>query len=185
LELSITTFRGAHKWVHIAAEPELNSLGAVRRTIGVVQDISRQRAEQIRGQQLSSQLMATLESMSDAFYMLDRDWNLVFMNSVAEEMLQVSRDTIIGRNIWDEFPAFRASPAYKGFQRAVAAREEYRAEYHSQVIGQWLSINAFPSDEGLAVYFRIITAEKQLQSQIAESELRLRHITSAALDVVW
>jgi PAS domain S-box-containing protein len=185
LEIAVTTFQGTAKWLRIAGEPELDSDGTILRTIGAVQDITRQKAEQLRGQQLSSQLMATLENMGDGFYLLNRAWQFVFMNGQAEKILQVSRADMLGRDIWECFPNFKNSVAFAGFHNAMQAREEYRYEHFSYQLNNWISLSAYPTEDGLAVYFRVITPEKQLQAQIAESEFRLKHITGAALDVVW
>ncbi len=185
LEVALVTFKGTPKWLRIVGEAELGSGGMVARTIGAVQDITRQKAELLRNQQLTSQLFSTLESMSDAFYLLGRDWLFLYMNAEAERILSVDRHTIIGKHIFDEFPFFKNSPAYEGFQKALRTGEAYHEEMFWERLGIWVSISAYPSSDSLAVYFRSTTAEKQLQTRIAESEERLKYVTEAALDVVW
>jgi PAS domain S-box-containing protein len=185
LELALVSFKGIPKWVRIAGEPELDDEGRVIRTLGAVQDITRHKAEQLRGQQLNAQLFSTLESMSDAFYLLGRDWLFLYMNSEAERILGVDRHAIIGRHIFDEFPFFKTSPAYEGFQKAFKTGEAYHDEFYWPLQKVWISISAYSSADTLAVYFRSTTAEKQLQKRIGESEQRLKYVTQAALDVVW
>ncbi|HEY0963983.1 MAG TPA: PAS domain S-box protein [Pseudomonadales bacterium] len=185
LEVALVTFKGTPKWLRIVGEAELGSGGVVVRTIGAVQDITRQKAELLRNQQLTSQLFSTLESMSDAFYLLGRDWLFLYMNAEAERILNVDRHSIIGKNIFDEFPFFRSSPVAAGFENAFRTGEAYHAEMYWERLDLWVSISAYSSSDTLAVYFRSITAEKQLQTRIAESEQRLKYVTEAALDIVW
>jgi PAS domain S-box-containing protein len=185
LEVALVTFKGTPKWLRIVGEAELGSGGVVARTIGAVQDITRQKAESLRNQQLTSQLFSTLESMSDAFYLLGRDWLFLYMNAEAERILNVDRQSIIGRNIFEEFPFFRDSPVAAGFEKALRTGEAYHVEMFWERLDIWVSISAYSSADTLAVYFRSITAEKQLQTRIAESEERLKYVTEAALDVVW
>ncbi len=185
LEVALVTFKGTPKWLRIVGEAELGSGGMVARAIGAVQDITRQKAEMLRNQQLTSQLFSTLESMSDAFYLLGRDWVFLYMNAEAERILSVDRHAIIGKQIFDEFALFKTSPAYDGFQKALRTGEAYHEELFWERLGIWVSISAYPSSDSLAVYFRSTTAEKQLQTRIAESEERLKYVTEAALDVVW
>jgi PAS domain-containing protein len=45
-----------------------------------------------------------LESIADGFYTLDRDWRFTYFNRAAELLLRRSRDGLIGKKIWDEFP---------------------------------------------------------------------------------
>ncbi len=185
LEVALVTFKGTPKWLRIVGEAELGSGGLVARTIGAVQDITRQKADLLRNQQLTSQLFSTLESMSDAFYLLGRDWLFLYMNAEAERILSVDRHTIIGKSLFDEFPQFSSSPVYEGFQRAFRTGEAYHVEMFWERLNLWVDISAYPSADSLAVYFRSITAEKQMQARIAESEERLKYVTEAALDVVW
>lgn len=185
LEVALVTFKGTPKWLRIVGEAELGSGGMVARTIGAVQDITRQKAELLRNQQLTSQLFSTLESMSDAFYLLGRDWLFLYMNAEAERILNVDRHSIIGKNIFDEFPWFRGSAVAAGFENAFRTGEAYHVEMFWERLDIWVSISAYSSSDTLAVYFRSITAEKQLQTRIAESEERLKYVTEAALDVVW
>jgi PAS domain S-box-containing protein len=185
VEVALVTFKGTPKWVRIVGEAELGSGGVVARTIGAVQDITRQKADLLRNQQLTSQLFSTLESMSDAFYLLGRDWLFLYMNAEAERILEVDRHTIIGKSIFDEFPDFKSSSLHEGFQKAFRTGEAYHAEMFWERLNLWVSISAYSSADSLAVYFRSITVEKQLQTSIAESEERLKYVTEAALDVVW
>jgi PAS domain S-box-containing protein len=185
LEVALVTFKGTPKWLRIVGEAELGSGGMVARTIGAVQDITRQKADLLRNQQLTSQLFSTLESMSDAFYLLGRDWLFLYMNAEAERILSVDRHTIIGQSIFDSFPRFQSSPVHEGFQKAFRTGEAFHVEMFWEHLNIWVHISAYPSADSLAVYFRSITSEKQLQTRIAESEERLKYVTEAALDVVW
>ena len=53
---------------------------------------------------LAQRLMDTLESITDAFITLDRDWCFTYVNSRAETMLGRSRAALLGRNLWTKFP---------------------------------------------------------------------------------
>ncbi|MEY4641845.1 MAG: hypothetical protein RLZZ227_1839, partial [Pseudomonadota bacterium] len=185
LEVALVTFKGTPKWFRVVGEAELGSGGMVARTIGAVQDVTRQKAEQLHNQQLTSQLFSTLESMSDAFYLLSHDWRVLYMNAEASRILAVDRQAIVGKHVLDEFPSLVTSPAYEGFKTAFRSGEAYHGELFWPRLNIWISISAHPSSDTLAVYFRSTTAEKQLQKRIAESEERLKYVTEAALDVVW
>ncbi|MBK9502551.1 MAG: PAS domain S-box protein [Leptospiraceae bacterium] len=45
-----------------------------------------------------------IENITDGFYVLDRDWNFLTMNSVAEDVLGVKLETVEGQSIWKFFP---------------------------------------------------------------------------------
>src|ERR687884_242231 len=45
-----------------------------------------------------------LESISDAFVAVDRDWRFAYANPKAEEVFRMPRAQLIGRRCWDLFP---------------------------------------------------------------------------------
>ncbi|TVR08697.1 MAG: PAS domain S-box protein, partial [Salinarimonadaceae bacterium] len=109
---------------------------------------------------LSRRLRETLESISDAFYLLDHEWRFAFMNSQAERLLRRSREELLGKNIWQEFPEAVGGAIQKRYELAVSEGRTIRfQEYYAPLEG-WFELNAFPTSEGLAVYFRDVTRQR-------------------------
>ena len=54
-----------------------------------------------------ARLAAVLESISDAYYAVDRDWRIVMFNGSAETFFGTSRGEILGKNLWDLYPLGR------------------------------------------------------------------------------
>jgi len=106
-----------------------------------------------------------LESISDAFYTVDFDWSITYVNRVAETWWGRSRADLIGRRIWSEFPQAVGSEPYYAHLRAAEERRIVRLEAVSPVVGQWVDISIFPSKRGLAVYFRDIGERKQEEAR--------------------
>ena len=61
---------------------------------------------------------AVLESVSDGFYALDTDWRYVVFNRAAEEYFGISRQAVMGRNIWEIFPQGKGTP-FESYCRAA------------------------------------------------------------------
>ena len=70
-----------------------------------------------------ARLAAVLESVSDGFYALDRDWRYVLFNRAAEHYFNVPSKALLGKVMWDVFPQGRGTP----FERACVAAMD-RAE---------------------------------------------------------
>jgi len=64
-----------------------------------------------------ARLAAVLESVSDGFYALDRDWRYVLFNRAAEHYFNVPSKALLGKVMWDVFPQGRGTP----FERACVA----------------------------------------------------------------
>ncbi|WP_088889282.1 PAS domain S-box protein [Leptolyngbya ohadii] len=107
-----------------------------------------------------------LESITDAFVAFDRDWRYTYVNGAAARILHKTPEQLIGKHVWDEvFPELVGGIAYKTLQRAVTEQIPVAWEEFSHSIQSWLEANAYPSSEGIAIYFRDVTERKQAEAE--------------------
>ena len=107
-----------------------------------------------------------LESITDAFVALDRDFRLTYVNRAAEKAIGATRSALIGRKHVEVFPEVFGSPFEKECRRAMADRVPLSLEYHSESSDRWYEVRAYPSaDGGLSVYFRDITERIRQEEQ--------------------
>lgn len=57
-----------------------------------------------RDRRATASMVATLESVSDAYLAVDVDWRLTYLNRRAEQLLRVSRGEVLGNDLWAVFP---------------------------------------------------------------------------------
>jgi PAS domain S-box-containing protein len=125
-----------------------------------------------------------LESMSSAFFQLDRDWRFAYVNTEAERLLGSPRDQLIGQTIWGAFPAAVGSTFETHYRRAAETGRPVSFEaYYPPPLDAWYEVRAWPAPEGLAVYFVDVTARRQAQDALARSadQLALLAAVSEAL----
>ncbi|MQA37516.1 putative bifunctional diguanylate cyclase/phosphodiesterase [Rugamonas aquatica] len=111
-------------------------------------------------------LTATLESISDAVLMLDHSWNIRYMNGNAERLLKVQRSEVVGQNVWTVFPEAVDGPYYRAYHQAVETNSAVAFEEHYAPLNLWTEIRAYPSAEGVTIYFRDISERKATEAQI-------------------
>lgn len=123
-----------------------------------------------------------LESIGDAFFTLDRNFTVLYWNRVAEELLGVKREDLIGKNLWDMFPDAVHLPSYENYHKVLETGQSITFEDY---YGIWLEVNAAPSEEGLTVFFRDITERKMVDIQIREANERFEKVAEATTDAIW
>ncbi|MCG6122538.1 MAG: PAS domain S-box protein [Microvirga sp.] len=164
--LQIITAKGRRVWVRAIGEAVRNAIGDIVAVHGAFQDISEQIVARNASEDLSRRLRETLESISDAFFLLDREWRFAFLNSQAELLLRRSRDELLGKYIWGEFPEPVGGMIRREYERAVSEERAVRFHEFYAPLEKWFEINAFPTSEGLAVYFRDVTRERALDDHL-------------------
>jgi PAS domain S-box-containing protein len=118
--------------------------------------------------------LLALESIRDAFYVVDAQWRIVFFNAAAERHFGCSREDMLGRTVYEVFAAASRSPFDPPFREAMRTRTAARIEAESvRGDGRWVEVEATPCGDGLCVQVRDITARKQVELQLRERESEL------------
>jgi PAS domain S-box-containing protein len=107
-----------------------------------------------------------LESITDAFVAVDREWRFTYLNEQALVVLHRAREELLGKNMWEEFPDAVELPAYREYHRAMASGSTVRFEEFNPSLGVWVQIHAYPSEDGLSIYFRDITERKRAEKEV-------------------
>ncbi len=170
IEFEIDTILGTRKWIRIIAQSEQDPDAGVTRVVGALQDISMQKQNEQEQRLISDRLLVTLENMSDAFYLLDTQWHVVYINQAALKLVERVGKPTTGYVLWDEFSYLRETPLYEGFYNAVRTNTPFHYEYFSNRMNNWIELDAFPSPEGLAVYFHSITERKLMQQRLDQAQ---------------
>ena len=131
--------------------------------------------EVIRDQ--AHRLNTIFESITDAFFLLDRDWRFSFANSEVERLLKVRRDELIGRSVWEVFPEEENSASHENYKRAFETGQAVHFEALFKKRQMWFDVRAFPSPQGLSVYFSDITDKVKSQSELYRQNQDLQQFT--------
>ena len=164
---------------HVRERAELLPADATgpQRLTGTTQDVTEQHHAQEASRRLAAGLTSTLESITDAFYTLDREWRFTYVNHEAARVLRHSRVELLGGSVWELFPEARGTEFQRQFERAVADNVVVQFENFYPPLAKWFEVRAYPSAQGLAVYFRDITEQHRVREELRGSEEALRERT--------
>ncbi|HEX7299716.1 MAG TPA: PAS domain-containing protein [Solirubrobacteraceae bacterium] len=145
--------------------------------LGLHRDIGeRKEAEEaLRSAQRHSETI--LESITDVFVAVDREWRYTYVNARALRRMQersgrqLTREGVLGQRLWEMFPDAVGSEVYETYQQAMREQRQVEFEAYFAPSGEWIETHVYPSGSGLFIYFRNIDERKQAEE---ERERRVR-----------
>ncbi|MCG6110730.1 MAG: PAS domain S-box protein [Paracoccus sp.] len=179
--LQLETAKGRRVWVRALGEAIRDEVGTIIAVEGAFQDITDLIAARDEAAELSARLRQTIESMSDAFFILDHDWQFSFINKQAEMLLDRTKTDLLGRSVWQEFPDAVGSRFQKEYEHAVAEGEPVRFKEYFPPLRMWFEVSAEPTPAGLAVYFRDVTKDHTRNEQLRLLETAASRINDVLL----
>jgi PAS domain S-box-containing protein len=143
-------------------------------TVIEVRDVTEEKraAEEIR--RAAEQRAGILDRIADGFSAYDRDWRVTYMNRRAARLVARLREDpqeLIGRNVWEEFPDLVGSKPYEEYHRAMAEQTPVNFEFYYSPLESWLEVRAYPSRDGLSVFFQDVTARKRDEAALERFQL--------------
>jgi PAS domain S-box-containing protein len=105
---------------------------------------------------------AILETISDAFFAVDRSWRLVYVNHAFEDLLGTTRRAAVGEDLWEHAAPLRGGPFEQELHRAADARAPITFEVPFPD-GRWFEVRAFPHEDGLSAHLRDVTDRRRSQ----------------------
>ncbi len=134
-----------------------------------------------------ARLASVLESVSDGFYAVDREWRFTVFNPVAERYFKRGREQVLGHVLWDVFPEAVGSGLEAAIRSVMAGGGPTVVEARSTARpDRIVELRASPKlTGGVAVSFTDITERVRASERLRESEARLRTLTNALPAFVW
>jgi PAS domain S-box-containing protein len=130
-------------------------------------------AEMRRREIAETTLRSVLESTTDAYVGFDPEWRLEYANAQAAAILGslgLAADALPGRTAWELWPEPAGGPLEPRLRLVAADRAPATLEYVRQPGGRRLELHAYPTAVGVAVFFRDVTDERQIQRQLEDAQ---------------
>jgi PAS domain S-box-containing protein len=126
-----------------------------------------------------------LESITDAFFSLDSNWEFTYVNHQTEKVLGRAASELIGKSLWDAYPGVVGSEFEKMYRRADVERTTVTFTSYYPDHDQWYEVHAYPARDGLSVYFRDVTERIRTEQKLRDSDARFRLMADSIPQIVW
>ncbi len=116
------------------------------------------------------QIRNILESISDSFVAVDREWRCKYVNEKATSLSRIRRDRMLGRNL-RELLLDRLSPAARGsLLQSMEDRAPVHFEEYFEPLEAWFEVDAYPTQDGLAIFGRDVTGRKLMSERLQQTQ---------------
>jgi PAS domain S-box-containing protein len=119
----------------------------------------------------------TLENISVGFLLLNKEWQIINMNNVSGEIFEVNPSNCIDKQIWTEFPKGFSHAFRIDYEKAMEGQKPVELEKYCPTFEKWFQHKIFPSKEGLSIFIQDVTAKKNIEIALRESEERYQKLT--------
>jgi PAS domain S-box-containing protein len=128
-------------------------------------------------------IASILESITDSFFSLNREWRITDADQRAAANFGKTRDEFVGSLWWDLSPRGQIQELDEQYLRAMTDRVPGHLEAPSAAAkGRWFERHIYPTDDGLAVYFRDISERKGAEEQLREANEKVQTILDSISD---
>lgn len=176
--------------------PLKNEKGNIYGYVLVLRDISEtKKASEVLekfNEELSSQveeqtvlLKNIMGRLSDGFCSIDQHWNFAYINKAGADIIGLSQQELIGKNLWQLFPEAVDYPVYKAYLTAFETQQNMQVDFFYGPLNKWFMQHIYPSPSGLSIFFRDITAIKSAEEKLVESEEKYRSMIEQASDGIF
>ena len=181
-EVSLVTGDGERIPYELRAVRITDASGETQGFCGSARDITDRRA-------VERERQAVLDRMTDAFFAVDTEWRLTYVNDRAADILSAAMgrdlpaDSMDGLDLWEEIPDAVRTTFYGKYHEAMRTQEvvSFREQYYP--LRAWFDVQAYPSETGLSVFFRDVTEQQRYRNRLESRERVLRELYDVVSDV--
>ncbi|WP_409523065.1 PAS domain-containing protein [Nitrincola sp. MINF-07-Sa-05] len=179
VEFRILRADGIYVWHLTRATPIRNADGVIVRYYGTSIDVQELKDLQSETEYLAQRLRSTIESITDGFFTLDKQFRFTFINSKAQTILKRDHDQLIGNIIWEVTDIPQDSELIRQFYITLDSHQATAFETHWEADDMWLDVRTYPATDGLTAYLQDITQQRKDQEQLRQAQRleSLGHLT--------
>lgn len=126
----------------------------------------------------SAAIMDIFERITDGFIALDKNFNYTYANKRIGELTHRDPASLIGKNVWEEFPDAIGSSTYKAFKEALDEQHYVSNTDYFEPFDLWQENHIYPSAEGLSIFIHDITERKKTELKLKQSNEQLHQLAA-------
>jgi PAS domain S-box-containing protein len=155
------------RWLDVHGKAVIHADGGVH-ILGTVRDFTDLRSAR-------DEVARVLEHADEAFLALDPSGNVTYVNARAEALLGKPRESLLGRVLWQDFPALFGARFDELARSMRSGSDAVVFEDYSPSLELWVELRSNPGPTGISVYLTDVTTRRARR----ERNRRLREVAAA------
>jgi PAS domain S-box-containing protein len=162
-----------------------NDAGEISEIQGIGHDITHSNLIEKEIKETVEKLDSFIESITDSFFVLNRQWKFLKVNTAFEKLSGKKREDVLGCVIWNVFPILLGTTFEKAYHRAIDENITIQFIEHIGATSMWFNTTVYPSAEGITVFVKDITAEKHAREELMWTKNSLEALMNNTEDLIW
>jgi PAS domain S-box-containing protein len=140
--------------------------------------LDQERLAKADAESAKTELLETVERISDGFLVLDREWRCRYINEQGARYLECRPEDLIGKDIWTKLPESVDRATYDRCHKALKAQVPICEEVYFARWKRWFEGRIYPSADGLSIMFQDTTERRQSQQELRDTLEQLRALSA-------
>ncbi len=125
-----------------------------------------------------------LDTLEDGVIFLDRQWRITYANQTARRLSHIRDEHLNGKSHWEIYPDTVGTELERQYRRAMQERTEGRYSFHYEPFDLTTDIRLLPTDTGIALIYRDLTAQKREEAAKLAVTRQLEQVLEVTTDAV-
>lgn len=168
--------------IELSREISIISSPASLLSVNDITELQKTRSDLV---QRENQLNQILNSITDGFFILNREMVVEKANDHFKTIASPASCNVEGLKLTEIFPDLNERASYKKYCHALESRTVVHFETHYEKLNKWFQVSVYPLDNGLSVFFRDITQQKEDEIQRHQNQQNLLALIHNTEDLMW
>ena len=123
-----------------------------------------------RAEEAELRYRTMLESISEGFVFIDRDWKVRYANERWSEYAAIPLPDAIGHSLWELFPGLAKSDFGIAYKQVMETGVSQRAEHFYPQLGRWFQVSIFAARNGISIFALDVTDQHRQRERLMLTE---------------
>ncbi|HEX3571070.1 MAG TPA: PAS domain-containing protein, partial [Acidobacteriaceae bacterium] len=129
-------------------------------------------------------LARLIAQIPEAVLCFDPNWVITYANAEAIRIIGIQPADIHSKTYWELFPDTLGTDLERIHHDAMHTRVSQQVEYFCEPLHMWMDIHILPTDDGISLYYRDITALKRAEARRDQAVSQLQQIFDSDADSI-